>query len=183
MQYNIGKYKDRDFYINECIDIVDNLTKNVSQILSFHSIKNLNNDEEYLNIDDILDDVLKRYAILANQKNITINKDKLSCNIYIGENALNIVLSNLISNAIKYTDANGVINIRIANNWLFIENSYGNNKISNIDKIFDVNLDLNKENSNGLGLYIVSNILNNYNIKFRALQNETFFIFKIKLFS
>lgn len=40
-----------------------------------------------------------------------------------------------------------------------------------------------KENSNGLGLYIVSNILNNYNIEYKALQDEEFFIFKIKIFS
>lgn len=183
MQYNIGKYKDRDFYISECIDIVDNLTKNVSQILSFHSIKNLNNDEEYLNIDDILDDVLKKYAILANQKNITINKDILDSNIYIGKNALNIILSNLISNAVKYTDVNGVINIGRINEWFYIENSYGNNIVSNIGKIFDVKFDLNKENSNGLGLYIVSNILNNYNIKYKVSHNDEFFIFKMKLFS
>ncbi len=27
MKYNIGKYKERDIYINECIEIVDSLTK------------------------------------------------------------------------------------------------------------------------------------------------------------
>lgn len=52
-----------------------------------------------------------------------------------------------------------------------------------MDEIFDVKFDLNKENSNGLGLYIVSNILNNYNIEYKALQNEEFFIFKIKILS
>ena len=53
----------------------------------------------------------------------------------------------------------------------------------NMDEIFDVKFDLNKENSNGLGLYIVSNILNNYNMEYKALQDEEFFIFKIKIFS
>ena len=47
----------------------------------------------------------------------------------------------------------------------------------------NVKFDLNKENSNGLGLYIVSNILNNYNIEYKTLQDEEFFIFKIKIFS
>ena len=183
MKYNIGKYKDRDFYIKECVDIVDNLTKNVSQLLSFHSIKNMNNDEEYLNINDMLEDVLEKYAILADQKSITINKDILDSNIYVGKNALNIILSNLISNAVKYTDVNGVINIGRTDEWFYIENSYGNNIVSNIDKIFDVKFDLNKENSNGLGLYIVSNILNNYNIKYKVSHNNEFFIFKMKLFS
>ena len=183
MKYNIGKYKERDIYINECIEIVDSLTKNISQILSVHSIENLNNDEEYLKINDTLEDILKKYEILANQKKITVNNYILDENVYIGKTALKIILSNLISNAVKYTDVNGVINIGIVNDWLYIENSYGNNKISNMDKIFDVKFDLNKENSNGLGLYIVSNILNNYKIEYKALQDEEFFIFKIKIFS
>ncbi|HIC0282306.1 TPA: sensor histidine kinase, partial [Streptococcus agalactiae] len=137
MKYNIGKYKDRDFYISECINIVDNLTKNVLQILSFYSIKDLNNDEEYLNVGDTLDEVLEKYSILVNQKKININKELLDYNIYIGKTALNIVFSNLISNAVKYTNRNGIINIKIANDWLLIENSYDKNKISKINKILD----------------------------------------------
>ena len=121
MKYNIGKYKERDIYINECIEIVDSLTKNISQILSVHSIENLNNDEEYLKINDTLEDVLKKYEILAHQKKITINNYILDENVYIGKTALKIILSNLISNAVKYTDVNGVINIGIVNDWLYID--------------------------------------------------------------
>ena len=183
MKYNIGKYKERDIYINECIDIVDSLTKNISQILSVHSIENLNNDEEYLKINDVLEGVLKKYEVLVNQKNITINNYLLDENIYIGKTALNIILSNLISNAVKYTDTNGIINIGLDRDWLYIENSYGDNKVSDIDKLFEFKFDLNKENSNGLGLYIVSNLLNNYNKKFKVLQNREYFVFKIKLSS
>ncbi|WP_371099809.1 sensor histidine kinase [Streptococcus agalactiae] len=177
MKYNIGKYKDRDFYISECINIVDNLTKNVSQILSFYSIKDLNNDEEYLNVGDTLDEVLEKYSILVNQKKININKELLDYNIYIGKTALNIVFSNLISNAVKYTNRNGIINIKIANDWLLIENSYDKNKI--LDASFDLKLD----NSNGLGLNIAKNILNKYNIKYEILHGENYFIFKIKIIS
>ncbi|CNG26785.1 sensor histidine kinase [Streptococcus agalactiae] len=177
MKYNIGKYKDRDFYISECINIVDNLTKNVLQILSFYSIKDLNNDEEYLNVGDTLDEVLEKYSILVNQKKININKELLDYNIYIGKTALNIVFSNLISNAVKYTNRNGIINIKIANDWLLIENSYDKNKI--LDASFDLKLD----NSNGLGLNIVKNILNKYNIKYEILHGENYFIFKIKIIS
>lgn len=177
MKYNIGKYKDRDFYISECINIVDNLTKNVSQILSFYSIKDLNNDEEYLNVGDTLDEVLEKYSILVNQKKININKELLDYNIYIGKTALNIVFSNLISNAVKYTNRNGIINIKIANDWLLIENSYDKNKI--LDASFDLKLD----NSNGLGLNMVKNILNKYNIKYEILHGENYFIFKIKIIS
>ena len=65
--------------------------------------------------------------------------------------------------------------------WFYIENSYGNKKSLDIDELFEVKFDLNKENSNGLGLYIVSNLLNNYKIKYKVLQNEVCFVFKIEL--
>ena len=179
MKYNIGKYKDRDLYINECVDIVDGLTKNISQILSLHYIKNLNNDEEQLIINDILEDVLKKYDILANQKNININNYLSDEDIYIGKNALNIVLSNLIGNAVKYTEIDGNIDIWADEDWLYIKNSCNND--SDIDKIFENNFDWNKANSNGLGLYIVSNLLNNYDIEYKIVQNDEFFVFKIKI--
>ena len=183
MKYNIGKYKDRDLYINDCIDIVDSLTKNISQIISVYSIENLKNDEELLNINYILEDVLEKYEVLASQKDIRINNYISDEEIYIGKTALKIVLSNLISNAVKYTDVRGGINIRADKGWLYIENSYKNDKILDIDKLFEVEFDLNKENSNGLGLYIVSNLLNNYKIEYKALQNKDSFVFKIKLSS
>ena len=181
MKYNIGKYKDRDLYINECVDIVDGLTKNISQILSLHSIKNLNNDEEQLIINDILEDVLKKYDILANQKNININNYLSDENIYIGKNALNIVLSNLIGNAVKYTEIDGNIDIWADEDWLYIKNSCNNDSDSDMDKVFENNFDWNKTNSNGLGLYIVSNLLNNYDIEYKIVQNDEFFVFKIKI--
>ena len=181
MKYNIGKYKNRDAYIGDCIDIVDGLTKNISQILSVSSLEHLKNDEEFLNINDILEGVLRKYEVLANQKNIKINNCLSNETIYIGKTALKIILSNLISNAVKYTDESGTINIGVDEEWLYIENSYGNKKSIDMEKLFEVKFDLNKETSNGLGLYIVSNLLNNYNIKYKALQNESCFVFKIEL--
>ena len=181
MKYNIGKYKDRDHYINDCIDIVDSLTKNISQIVSVYSIENLKNDEELLDINCILKDVLEKYEVLANQKNIRIYNHISDEKIYIGKTALKIVLSNLISNAVKYTDVSGIINIGTDQGWLYIENSYKDDEILEIDKLFEVKFDLNKENSNGLGLYIVTNLLTNYKIKYNVLQNKDTFVFKIKL--
>ena len=109
MKYNIGKYKERDIYINECIDIVDSLTKNISQILSVHSIENLNNDEEYLKINDTLEDILKKYEILANQKKITVNNYISDENIYIGKNVeINMNCVFLDCNKIVIGDNSGI---------------------------------------------------------------------------
>lgn len=170
MKYNIGKYKDRDKYISDCIDIVDGITQNISQIISISSIEHLKNDEEILKISDILNGVLKKYEILINQKKITVNNFISDEKIYIGETALNIVLSNLIGNAVKYSGKSGTINIGFSEEWLYIENS-------------KADLHMDKENSNGLGLYIVSNLLDNYKIEYKVVQNDKYFIFKIKIYN
>ena len=44
-----------------------------------------------------------------------------------------------------------------------------------------MSLDFNKENSNGLGLYIVSTLLNNYKIPYESLEQDGKFVFRIKL--
>lgn len=179
MKYNIGKYKNKELYIGNCIDIVDDLSQNISQILSISSLENLKNDEEIVKINDVLQEVLNKYSLIATQKNIKFNNNLEDENIYIGKTAIKIVLSNLISNAVKYTENNGIINIGVVNNFLYIENSFDNDL--DLDNIFEVNFDLNKENSNGLGLYIVRNILLNYGVKYRVDRSDIGIIFFIEL--
>ncbi|MDU3806486.1 MAG: histidine kinase dimerization/phospho-acceptor domain-containing protein, partial [Finegoldia magna] len=54
MKYNIGKYKNRDLYIDESLKIIDGLSHSISQILTLSSIENLKNDEENVTILPIL---------------------------------------------------------------------------------------------------------------------------------
>lgn len=181
MKYKIGKYKDRDHYIDECIKISDELSQNISQILTVSSLENLKDDEEEVKVSEILDRVLNKYELMANQKHISIKNNISEEKIYIGRTALRIILSNLISNAVKYSDEYGTINIGSEKGYIYIENTYENKSSIDIDKIFDVNFDLSKKNSNGLGLYIVSSLLKNYKIKYRATQGDSSFKFEIEL--
>lgn len=181
MKYRIGKYQDRDTYINQCIILVDQLTKNISQILSVYSIENLKDDEELLVVNDVWQGVWETYEVLAQQKNIRIHSELGEETMYIGKTALTIILSNLMSNAVKYTEENGLIEVGTDGGWFFMRNSYGDDEELDMARLFDVNFELNKENSHGLGLYIVSALLNNYRIRYEALRREGFFIFRIAL--
>lgn len=170
MMYNVGKYKERDVYLGQCVDIVDDLSKNISQILSIYSIDHLKNDEEDVIIKDVLKEVLNKYELLAYQKNIVINNKVGLEHLYIGRNAFSVILSNLISNAIKYNCDYGRIDIGIKENCFYIENTCQEN-----------HMELKKDASHGLGLYIVGNLLNNYQIDYQIIQTKTTYFFKMKI--
>ena len=164
MKYNVGKYKNRDVYIDDCIDLVDHLTKSIQQILSVYSIENLKDDEEIVCIKNELSRVLQKYDVLIHQKELRIQNDVKDETMYIGKTALNIILSNLISNAINYTYEKGMIQIGIEQDYFYIQNKQ----------------DPTQPKGNGLGLYIVRNLLDNYKMKYEAIEGEDF-IFKIQI--
>lgn len=163
MKYNVGKYKNRDVYIDDCIDLVDHLTKNIQQILSVYSIENLKDDEEIVCIKNELSRVLQKYDVLIHQKELRIQNDVKDETMYIGKTALNIILSNLISNAINYTYEKGMIQIGIEQDYFYIQNKQ----------------DPTQPKGNGLGLYIVRNLLDNYKMKYEVIEGEDF-VFKIQ---
>lgn len=163
MKYNVGKYKNRDVYIDDCIDLVDHLTKSIQQILSVYSIENLKDDEEIVCIKNELSRVLQKYDVLIHQKELRIQNDVKDETMYIGKMALNIILSNLISNAINYTYEKGMIQIGIEQDYFYIQNKQ----------------DPTQPKGNGLGLYIVRNLLDNYKMKYEVIEGEDF-IFKIQ---
>ena len=181
MKYNIGKYKNRDLYIDESLKIIDGLSHSISQILTLSSIEKLKNDEENVAILPILNDIINKQEVIANQKDITIDNQITDETIFIGKSALKIILSNVIGNAVKYTDEYGIITIKSDGEWFEVINTCAKARELDTTKVFDVNCDLNKENSNGLGLYIVGNLLNNYKIDAIIETQEENVTFKMKL--
>jgi signal transduction histidine kinase len=112
---NAEEYQNK---INLCISEVDHMNNLVDQLLLLARFENqklfLKNENH--NINDIVNEVLiqfsnelKKYQIsidFVNQVDYKINSDK-----YL----LSIVIHNLISNAIKYSKANGVITVSVTN--------------------------------------------------------------------
>ncbi len=64
--------------------------------------------------DKLLNEVVSLLENLSNQKNITINCqiDK-NLKVFADQNMINTILRNLITNAIKFTDTNGEINVKV----------------------------------------------------------------------
>lgn len=147
MEVLIRKPRDQKEYeekINFCISEVDRLNHMVDQLLllaRFENQKqNIKNETIYLNA--IILDNLTRFSSKIENKKLKVNTE-FSEDFYIqSDNYLvSIVISNLISNAIKYSNKNGEININLVNNNNQISFSIADIGIGilpvDIDKIFN----------------------------------------------
>ena len=181
MKYNIGKYKNRDSYIDNCIEIVNGLAQNISQILSVSLLDHLSDEEEEMVINEILQEILDKYELMAAQRSISINNRLGDEKIYIGKSALKVILSNVVGNAVKYSDTGGIIDIGSDNGWMYIDNTYDDAENLDCERLFEVNFDVGKDNSNGLGLYIVRNIMLSYGIEHKLERREKSIRFTIKI--
>ncbi|MGL4109013.1 HAMP domain-containing sensor histidine kinase [Clostridium sp. LP20] len=173
MILNVGKYKNHDIYLNKCKDEVDKLSKMVQDILN---TSRLNTFDKHMksadtSIGELLEEAIAPYKVTAKYKyiNINVNYPK-ELSIRTNKELLSKALSNIISNAVNYTDSGGNINIYFNKNSLTIENECIPIPKEHLDKVFEAfyraEFDRNRNTGgNGLGLYIVKQILNTLDIK------------------
>ncbi|CRH93036.1 Heme sensor protein hssS [Chlamydia trachomatis] len=90
----------------------------------------------------------------------------------MSKRALDKILTNLISNAIKYSYEDGEITIGTKNNYFFIENTCDPLDEQAIDSSFDLFSGSEDNSSNGLGLFVVKNILLNSAIPYGFKKSE-----------
>lgn len=119
-----------------------------------------------LNLAEEIKNILNDYSDFISTKNLTID---LSLNqnftIIANQSLINILLSNLISNAIKHNVNKGKINIELQNNNLIISNT-GQTSGVNPGKFFErFYKESSSSDSVGLGLTIVKKICDLYGLK------------------
>lgn len=181
MILNIGKYKNHDVYLPKCQEAVVNLSSMVQEILDTSRLNSLNDEKELKEVDlkILIESIIEPYKIIAKSKKINMNIDySNSLNINTDKSMLKKALSNIISNAVNYTDNGKNINIYFEKNSLIIENECKPIEQNHLDHIFEAfyraEFDRNKNTGgNGLGLYIVQQILKTLNIShsFESVQN------------
>jgi len=159
MQYNIGDYKDHPKYIAKSIDQIDQMSHLLEEVLESSKFQEWTECSETLIVQTILTDVLSR--------------------------SLDKVLTNLISNAIKYSDKNGRVIISEQDGYLSIKNTCQPLNQEELNHLFDIfyhsQVVTDKSEGSGLGLYIVNNILESYQMSYSFLPYEQGMEFKICL--
>ena len=140
MILNIGKYKNHDVYLPKCQEAVVNLSSMVQEILDTSRLNSLNGEKELKEVDlkILIESIIEPYKIIAKSKKINMNIDySNSLNINTDKSMLKKALSNIISNAVNYTDNGKNINIYFEKNSLIIENECKPIEQNHLDHIFE----------------------------------------------
>ncbi|MGX7112606.1 ATP-binding protein [Gemella cuniculi] len=188
MIFNIGKYKNHEEYLKKCVTIIDNLDVLLKEILESSKFQEWTEHKEIQNLNVVLDHILIRYEELRENKNIRVTS-VLNANLEVlmSMQALDKVMSNVISNAIKYTPQGGEVSIYNEDNILVIDNTctpLTGKEMKDLFKISYHTRTIDKKddgNKTGLGLYIVKNILESYNLSYSFTPYEKGMRLKIAL--
>ncbi|WP_405352086.1 ATP-binding protein [Nonlabens sp. Asnod3-H03] len=113
---------------SDCIKIINSTAKNTLNLLdnllnwAYTETGKLSYRPENINITNIITQVVDFKTSIAQAKNITITYNAVQdIEFYTDSNLLKTVLRNLISNAIKFTNPNGSINITALQKDKFLE--------------------------------------------------------------
>ena len=179
MKANIGRYKDRDHYLGVSLGIVDDLTHHVQQILSLSSVQELRDKKEQINLLEMTDFLLKDYDLLAKEREISVVNQLTDQQTYLNPSVLKLILSNLISNAVKHSVQGGYLKIGTEDVWLFIENACTPEEQDKFEQSFAAS---NRQSKGaGLGLFVVKSLLENEEIDYRFERYEDHLAFYMNL--
>ena len=177
MLYQVGRYKDRETYLAQSLEITDTLGKMVQELLTISRLDTpgYTCKKSNLNLSNLIVDRVTTFEDLFMQKDLTVEQS-ISPEVYIlGDmQLLQKALDNLLGNAAAYSEAGNQIIVKL---WeenekvnLTIENTGAHIPDEAISKLFEpfyrIDQSRNRQTGGtGLGLYIVKTILNLHEAK------------------
>ena len=167
MRDKIGRYKDRDRYLAVSLDIVDEMNQIVLEILSLSSVQELGGDKEWIQLDDVVNRILTQNQVLVENRSLSIDIYLPATCIFMNLPILKLVLSNIISNAVKHSDKGGVIRIGLENEGtdFVIENTSVSKE--------NISTKAQSKKEGGLGLFVVKYLLEHEELSYRFEESST----------
>ena len=167
MRDKIGRYKDRDRYLSVSLDIVDEMNQIVLEILSLSSVQELGGDKEWIQLDDVVNRILTQNQVLVETRSLSIENYLPATSIFMNLPILKLVLSNIISNAVKHSDKGGVIRIGLENEGtdFVIENTIVSKE--------NTSTKAQSKKEGGLGLFVVKYLLEHEELSYRFEESST----------
>ena len=186
MRYNVGKFKDHDTYLKICQDLLIEQSDLVQNILSISSLDNLDRLEqkiEEVSLSEIIESQLESYLLLSELGDFQMTKELSDDALILGNRiVIERVVSNLLSNACRYSLPNSTIHVELKDNIFTIKNKCSDLGLEDPVLLFEpfYRSDYSrnkKDGGSGLGLFIVKQIVdkNNWSIEL-TIPNKNIFM-------
>ena len=121
MSLNVGKYKDRDKYLEESIAKVDQMSVLVQEILALSKLQEETLTKEEIALDKVLPEWNREFQLLLQEKGLVLEERLEPFTIEASPIAFRNVWNNLLMNAIKHSSKEGVIRVELKDQLLTIE--------------------------------------------------------------
>ncbi len=174
MILGVGKYKDYDTYLPECKEMTEKLANMIHDILETSKADILAESEAAENTDlsKLLFTLCESYMLIGQARGINFQFDLPdSFSAVLPPCMFGKAISNILANAVAYTETGKTVSVYFENNNLVIENECLPIPSEAIHHLFEpfYRPDFarsREEGGNGLGLYIVSTIFQTMNISY-----------------
>ncbi len=163
--------EEKDDILKHLKEATSNTYKMLDNLLRWSQIQTgrIIFEPENILLNNIIDEVITNLSYQSSIKKISIlNKLDLPYYVYGDKTLLNIIFTNLISNAIKFTISGGSVKIYVSVNDdsinIFVEDSGIGMNSEELEKLFELNKNYSKhgtsgEKGTGLGLLIVKEFI------------------------
>ncbi|TWJ01555.1 signal transduction histidine kinase [Mucilaginibacter frigoritolerans] len=165
--------------LNDLYGAVSRLNRLNQSLLLLVKIENrLLHEQQQINLKELTEEMIGQFEEIFQDKDIQLNYNLDDKEIYASHYLLEILLSNLINNAIRHNYRAGSINITLTVQSLIIQNTGESVPLAE-EKIFTRFHKSSKSEGSGLGLTICRQICENFNYTLNYSYQNSYHTFTI----
>lgn len=172
MILGVGKYRDYATYLPECKEMVEQLSGMIHEILETSKLNTAIEPPKTVDVSDLLAELCEPYQLIAaaHQISFSLNlPEHFPATLSVGP--FSKAVSNVLANAVTYTEAGKSVSVYMDGCSLVIENECNPIPDSEISRLFEpfYRPDFSRcrdSGGNGLGLYIVDTLLKSMNMTY-----------------
>ena len=189
MILGVGKYQDYATYLPECKEMVEQLSGMIHEILETSKLNLTAEAPKQVDVSELLAELCEPYQLIAAAHQIMFSLDlpeQFPATLPAGP--FSKAVSNVLANAVAYTEAGKVVSVYMEGRSLVVENECNPIPDDEIRRLFEPfyrpDFSRSRESGgNGLGLYIVDTLLTSMDIpySFKPMKSPPGMRFAVQL--